>query len=629
MKLRLKPVVAAAAAVALAGTGLAVTATSASAYGSPNLVSPPWVGTANDVSAVKGGLNFVDASGNDVFSGSNYNALPAFLVASGAKTALATKANLFMAFPQSSNPNVGLWLQQSLQGSTTFAPAPAGTPATINQANPFLKVNFGASPTPVDDAFGNNLVPDTTNGYANTFELRLLDSGTGAVPDGKYWRAVIEFNNTAAPLADGLAVGAWQQVFPTTAAPHVVPTSVTTPVATPISPIESGTSITLTSAASETATPANHPAGTIQFRDGTTNIGTAIAVDAAGSATTPSFVPALGSHSFNAVFTPTLATFNSATSGNLAFTVVVPAPHATATVLGAFTGLDGTGSVAQGGVIGGSAVVTDAKPGAGGAVVTVGQVVFKDEAGNVLATDTTPADGFTFSISSNALTVATHTVTAFYTDGTTFLASNSGAGTVIVTAPAFTPDPQNIQTSIAPGTIVISTPYTAAAPLVLPAMTLNSAATLYTTTAAFNNIQVTDTRPGNLPYTLSALSTNLTKAGVVTPNANQIINAQNVGLTALGLAGTNASPSTFLGGVAAGGSTAGQNLTAFDNPAANGLASGAAGSAGLGGAAAHAVLHANSGLGLTKVNGLLTITAPTNTLDGTYNGIVTFTVLGS
>jgi len=71
MKLRIKSAAAGAAALALAGAGIAAAATSASAYTG----NPPWVGTANDTAAVKGNLNFFDASGNPVFSGSDYNHL--------------------------------------------------------------------------------------------------------------------------------------------------------------------------------------------------------------------------------------------------------------------------------------------------------------------------------------------------------------------------------------------------------------------------------------------------------------------------------------------------------------------------------------------------------------------------
>jgi hypothetical protein len=160
-------------------------------------------------------------------------------------------------------------------------------------------------------------------------------------------------------------------------------------------------------------------------------------------------------------------------------------------------------------------------------------------------------------------------------------------------------------------------------------MTLNSAATEYSTSAAFTGISVADTRPGNLPYTLSAIATNLTKVGVNSPSANETINAQNVGLNLSALTSTNASPNTFLGAQTPGTSTTGQNFTGFNNAAAAHLAAGATGSAGLGGTNPHIVLHANSGLGTTVTNGTLSITAPSNTLDGTYAGTVTFSIIGA
>jgi hypothetical protein len=68
---------------------------------------------------------------------------------------------------------------------------------------------------------------------------------------------------------------------------------------------------------------------------------------------------------------------------------------------------------------------------------------------------------------------------------------------------------------------------------------------------------------------------------------------------------------------------------AFANTAAAHVPSDDPGAAGLGGASPHPVLHANTGLGTTVTDGTLTITAPTNTLDGTYNGTITFSIIGS
>jgi hypothetical protein len=160
-------------------------------------------------------------------------------------------------------------------------------------------------------------------------------------------------------------------------------------------------------------------------------------------------------------------------------------------------------------------------------------------------------------------------------------------------------------------------------------MTLNGTATEYSTSAAFTGISVADTRPGNLAYTIQAISSNLTKVGVSSPNANQTINAQNVGLNISSLTSTNATPNTFLGAQTPGAATAGQNFTGFNNAAAAHVAAGDTGSLGLGGSSPHTVLHANSGLGTTVTAGTLSITAPSNTLDGTYTGTVTFSIIGT
>ena len=200
---------------------------------------------------------------------------------------------------------------------------------------------------------------------------------------------------------------------------------------------------------------------------------------------------------------------------------------------------------------------------------------------------------------------------------------------------AYSIEMHNIQTSISAGTVLISTPYTSSAPLVLPAMTLNQYVSSYVTSARFTGISVADTRPGVLPYTLFAIASELTKSGVPSPKANEVIDAQNVGLDLSDLTGTNTTPNTFLGSQASGytpcspPTAACQNLTGFNNVPAAHVPAGSAGSAGLGGSSPHTVLHALNGLGTTVTAGTLTIIAPTNTLDGTYSGTITFSIIGS
>jgi hypothetical protein len=259
--------------------------------------------------------------------------------------------------------------------------------------------------------------------------------------------------------------------------------------------------------------------------------------------------------------------------------------------------------------------------------------------------------------------------------------------------PSFLADVQAIETAINPGTITISTPYdgnatkatycavgtdaantatfgkvyytaaavgnvagavagaplpvwasstqqntTACGFLFVPALSLNGTASLYSSSASFDGISVTDTRPGNNAYTLNALASNMSKQGVATPGVDEVINAQNIGLTALALDSTNvlAPYNTFVGGKTPGapgtpgvGAVSGENYTGYDNAAAAGVTSNAAGSAGLGGATGHQVLHANRGLGTITTHGTIGINAPTNTRDGVYAGTITFTVLGS
>jgi hypothetical protein len=239
----------------------------------------------------------------------------------------------------------------------------------------------------------------------------------------------------------------------------------------------------------------------------------------------------------------------------------------------------------------------------------------------------------TASLSGSTPVGTPHAVTAIYSEGIKFASSTSLPASFSLLA--YATDVQNIQTSISAGTLIISTPYTPVAPLVLPAMSLNQDGSEYSTSANFSGISVADTRPGVLPYTLSAIATNLTKSGVSTPGVSETINAQNVGLNLSGLTSTNVTPNTFLGSQASSylpcspPSATCQNVTGFNNGPAAHVDANAGGTAGLGGSSPHPVLHVSNGLGTTITNGTLTITAPTNTLDGTYAGTITFSIIGS
>lgn len=105
------------------------------------------------------------------------------------------------------------------------------------------------------------------------------------------------------------------------ATPQVMATTTTTQLtASPASPVTQGTPVTLTATITPTAA-----AGTVQFKDGTSDLGTP--VDVSNGTASTSTMLAVGSHQLTAVFTPTNpATYGSSKSP--AVTVVVTAATA-------------------------------------------------------------------------------------------------------------------------------------------------------------------------------------------------------------------------------------------------------------------------------------------------------------
>ena len=614
-------------AVALAAVGAVTTAGSAAAYPT---TTPAWV--AGDT-ARNGEIFIYDASGAQLTGGTDYNVLGQFFAGqTTAKTTNATLANLNISFPDATNAVPSTWFTTNLQASTAFS-TQANRPTAVGPV--INKNNWPAGSTPIADTLTGGTLSTATN-YQNVFELRMTNSGPGGVNGaGKYWAVDIEFNPAAVGGAtfDGLAPQAWRVLQATPSLPTTTSITSVTPASQNVAGGTTG-SVTAVAAVSPAAA-----AGTVQFKVDGVNSGSPVAV-ASGSATatltglTGSLTPGTG-HVVTAAFTATTPAANTVGYGDSASTntavnatIVWNAADATATNLALSSsnvnyGVD---------TLTATATVTDTTTPA--TAVNVGSVQFKVDGVNSGSPVTVSASGVaTYTVPTGTLAASStpgtaHTVTAVYTDGNTFNTSTSANATFNLIQ-SYAQDPQNIQTSITAGTLVISTPYTSTSPLVLPAMALNATATEYATSAAFTGISVADTRPGNLPYTLSAISTNLTKNGVLTPGVNETINAQNVGLNISSLTSTNATPNTFLGSQNPGTATTGQNFTGFNNAAAAHLAAGAAGSAGLGGASPHVVLHANSGLGTTVTAGTLSITAPSNTLDGTYAGVITFSIIGS
>jgi hypothetical protein len=222
-----------------------------------------------------------------------------------------------------------------------------------------------------------------------------------------------------------------------------------------------------------------------------------------------------------------------------------------------------------------------------------------------------PVSGGTATLTTSSLAQGSHTVTATFvpTDSTAFSGSSGTAPAFSLTAPTFAPDAQTIKATVDAGTLVIFTPYTPTNPFDLGSLLLNAAGSQLSSTKVFSGIKVTDTRAGNLPWTVSASTTDFASG----PN---IINGQNLGLTNLVIdpVSGNALPG------AAG------NITLTNNPAASpAVAPADPGSLGLKNGP-HTVVHANNGTGTISFHGDLTLNAPTSTVAGTYTATLTFTI---
>jgi hypothetical protein len=219
---------------------------------------------------------------------------------------------------------------------------------------------------------------------------------------------------------------------------------------------------------------------------------------------------------------------------------------------------------------------------------------------------TTTAYTFQLQVTDNAGTIATDSV----------VVNDSVASPVCSDPASQCTDVQNFKVTVAAGTLVISTPYTATNPFDLGTMKLDPSGTFLHAQADFGNtanlangVTITDTRAGALPWTAQV------SAGDFTFSSNSI-NSCNLGMT-----GTTPQ---YLSGNALGPGS----VVTIDNP--NGgsgviAAPGATCSTGLKGGP-HTFATAAHGTGSVYVTGVMDLYAPSSTPAGTYNAVVTFTI---
>jgi hypothetical protein len=482
-------------------------------------------------------------------------------------------------------------------GTVTGSPASGLTASTL--------FNFKTSslcPAPADTITGSINGPGWVNIAAfSANQTNLADSNTSGVPIAETLANTANSNSVA--LVDGTYTVTLSCVdsgtFATVAdfvgsytvtganfafvAP-VAPASTTTLSVSPASPQTIGTPITLTANVTSTVPVA----GTVQFKDGTTNLGAPVAVTGGSAVLTTSALTG-GPHSLTAAFIPTdPAVVSASTSAAVPFTINAPA-QATTVVLSSSPAAPTTADV-----VSLTATVTPAN--------AVGTVTFKEGTTTV---GTATVTGGTASVSLTGLTAGPHTYTAdFAGNAANFLPSTSAPFTITVTAFAGVSDTETITTTIAAGALTI----TAGGPAVsLGTLTLDPTNTFYTQGPAkdINPVTVTDTRSGNLGWNVNGV------VGDFVSGSGSKINSENLGWF----------PSVV-------SQQATQLVTkGADVPAGVGIAVGATTGNGLKTPRLLASAAVGKSVGTAVISAKLDLKAPTSTLAGVYTTTLTLTAI--
>jgi hypothetical protein len=266
-------------------------------------VTPAWQPDANAV----GSLSFYDAAGHVITSGSiTSTPMAAYYRASGgAVSAGDNVASVATTTPETGNSATWSGTQSSTSNQAFPASSLPGDLAGVT--DPVVHDDSAASFTT------NQITPfpnsSTTAGYQNLYEVRIYTAGSSNSYSATHWYAAdIQVDTNA---------HTWAQVYP---AVVVATSSTTTLAASPSTQAYVGQSVTLTATVSPSGA-----AGSVQFKDGATDIGSPVAVSS-GQAVHPALLPDAGTHSYSAAFVPTDATAYSASASSTMSYKVIPAP---------------------------------------------------------------------------------------------------------------------------------------------------------------------------------------------------------------------------------------------------------------------------------------------------------------
>lgn len=282
---------AAAAATVLAAAALTAVLSAAPA----GAAAPPWQdsnSTLHDPNVV-GTLSFYDSAGHQIYSGTTDSGpFAAYVVGSSGLRSGDDHAYLSAYQPQP-NLNEGAWSGRALGAAAAFPQATgpfssAGTPVVSPTSGDTLLADFATD-------YANT---SSASGYANVYELRLRTSKAGLPIGAQYDVADIKITGST-----------WQVIYPS----DLTDTS-TALSASPTSGAKVGQSLTLTATVSPAA------AGTVQFKDGTSNLGAPVTVSS-GSATKTTTPTTGGVHHYSAQFQPSNADTTAGSNGTLDYTV--------------------------------------------------------------------------------------------------------------------------------------------------------------------------------------------------------------------------------------------------------------------------------------------------------------------
>jgi hypothetical protein len=289
--------------------GAAVLAVPVLAMPASAATSPPWEPDTNAV----GTLTFYDSSGNVVTGGANSAHLFDFALASTDDPSAHPGFTSALLFANPTTGTTDTWSTHADESSSSSDPSAPGILGT--STHPLLEVDSAGANL---QAAVSGFIPSQPSGWANVYQVRVYTLGGGGTGASKYWDADVQINND----------GSWQEIYPVTGSSG---TSTTTTLSASPTPGTQGQSTTVT--ATEVATDATHPSGSIEIDDGNQVLGTG-SVDSSGqfSVMTSTLLP--GTHSLSATFSSTASGYNGSTSATTHYLVnpVAATPKISGTV---------------------------------------------------------------------------------------------------------------------------------------------------------------------------------------------------------------------------------------------------------------------------------------------------------